>query len=76
MITKGQPDLLYGGTFFSLLIIYLLNLALLVVMLVLASPQVTWAGFGRELLQNTMEFTVTLTLGVNRVVRGVFPALP
>ena len=33
MIPKGQPDLHYGGTFFSVMIIYLLNLALLAALL-------------------------------------------
>ncbi len=70
MITKGQPDLHYGGTFFSLMIIYLLNLILLAAMLILASPQVTWAGFGQELLQNTIDFTVSLTIGLNEALRS------
>ena len=70
MITKGQPDLHYGGTFFSLMIIYLLNLILLAAMLILASPQVTWAGFGQELLQNTIDFTVALTIGLNEALRS------
>ena len=39
MIGKGQTDLAYGGTFFSLLVIYLMNLLLLTFMLLLASPQ-------------------------------------
>lgn len=73
MITKGQPDLYYGGTFFSLTVIYLLNLVLLAAMLILASPQVTWAGFGQELLQNTIDFTVSLTIGLNEALRGYLP---
>jgi hypothetical protein len=70
MITKGQPDLHYGGTFFSLMVIYLLNLLLLAALLIIASPQVTWAGFGRELFDNAMEFTVQATLLVNQYVRA------
>lgn len=73
MITKGQPDLHYGGTFFSLTVIYLLNLLLLAAMLVLASPQVTWAGFGKELLQNTIDFTVSFTLTLNEILRTYLP---
>lgn len=69
MITKGQPDLHYGGTFFSLILIYLLNLGCLSVMLIIASPQVTWWAFGNELLNNTMEFTVAATLALNHLLR-------
>ena len=39
MIPKGQPDLHYGGTFFSLVLIYVVNLALLAMLLVIASPR-------------------------------------
>jgi len=69
MVAKGQPDLQYGGTFFSLTIIYLLNLTLLAALLILASPKITWAGFGRELLQNTMDFTVQITRAVHQLLR-------
>ncbi|HEY5743640.1 MAG TPA: hypothetical protein VIS99_13985 [Terrimicrobiaceae bacterium] len=57
MIPKGQPDLLYGGTFFSIMIIYLLNLVLLAALLIIASPQLTWLGFARELLQDAVDLT-------------------
>ena len=69
MVAKGQPDLHYGGTFFSLTIIYLLNLTLLAALLILASPKITWTGFGRELLQNTMDFTAQITLAFNQLLR-------
>ena len=69
MIPKGQPDLHYGGTFFSLTVIYLLNLLLLAVFLIVASKQVSWYGFGRELFQNTVDFTAQCTLLINRLVR-------
>jgi len=69
MIPKGQPDLHYGGTFFSLMLIYLLNLLILAVLLIVASPQISWAGFGKELLQNAIDFTAQTTLAINRVLR-------
>jgi len=69
MITKGQPDLYYGGTFFSLVVIYILNLILLSIMLVLAAPEITWLSFLRELFQNTVDFTADLTLLLNRAIR-------
>jgi len=56
MIPKNQTDLSDQGTFFSLVVIYLMNLLLLSVMLVLASPQITFAGFGSDLLTNIGSF--------------------
>ena len=52
MIPKNQTDLSDHGTFFSLVLIYLLNLIILCIMLIIASPQITFAGFGAELLTN------------------------
>ena len=69
LIPKGQPDLHYGGTFFSLVVIYVLNLALIATLLIIASPQVTWAGFGRELMQNAVNLTGWVTLQLNRFFR-------
>ena len=56
MIPKKQTDLTDHGTFFSLVMIYLMNLALLSVMLVLASSQITFADLGRESLANAARF--------------------
>jgi hypothetical protein len=56
MIPKKQTDLTDHGTFFSLVVIYLMNLALLSVMLVLASSQITFADLGREFVVNTDKF--------------------
>jgi hypothetical protein len=56
MIPKKQTDLTDHGTFFSLVVIYLMNLALLSVMLVLASSQITFADLGREFVANADKF--------------------
>ncbi len=56
MIPKNQTDLSDQGTFFSLVVIYLMNLLLLTAMLILASPQITFAGFGGDLLINLGNF--------------------
>ncbi len=56
MIPKGQTDLTYYGTFFSLVIIYIMNLAVLTVLLIIASPHVTWRGFGVEWMRHAQEF--------------------
>ena len=52
MLPKGQSDLSYHGTFFSLVLIYLMNLAVLTALLLLTAPHVTVHGFGREFLHN------------------------
>ena len=57
MIGKKQTDLTEHGTFFSLVLIYLLNLILLSVMLVLASKQITFESFGADLLTNVGNFS-------------------
>ena len=56
MIPKKQSDLTDHGTFFSLVVIYLMNLILLSAMLVLASRQITFAGFGQDLMINLTSF--------------------
>src|SRR5439155_2039716 len=57
MIPKNQTDLSDQGTFFSLVVIYLMNLVLLSVMLILASPDITFASFGADLVSNLANFT-------------------
>jgi hypothetical protein len=56
MIPKGQTDLSYYGTFFSLVMIYLMNLAVLTLLLIIASPHVTWGGFALEWVRNAHGF--------------------
>ena len=56
MIPRGQTDLAYGGTFFSLTIIYLMNLLVLSLLLILATPYVSFRSFGRELLAHAAIF--------------------
>jgi hypothetical protein len=63
MLWNGQTDLIEHGTFFSMMLIYLINFAILSVMLILASRDVTFSSFGHELLQGAMDFSdVTLRL--------------
>ena len=61
MIPKKQTDLTDQGTFFSLIVIYLMNLLLLSVMLVLASPEITFMDFGRDFVANAEKFTAWVT---------------
>ena len=64
MIPKGQTDLTYYGTFFSLVIIWLMNVLVLTALLILASPHVTARGFGLEWLENAEAFAATLRMVV------------
>jgi hypothetical protein len=70
MIPKNQTDLRDHGTFFSLVIIYLMNLLLLSVMLVLASRQMTFADFGSDLLTNISHFSRGVVALAERFNRG------
>src|SRR5712691_6467495 len=56
MIPKNQSDLSDNGTIFSLVVIYLMNLLLLCVMLIIASPEITFASFGADMMQNIASF--------------------
>jgi hypothetical protein len=57
MIPKNQTDLRDHGTFFSLVVIYLLNLVLLSVFLIIASPHITFIGFGEDVAKNLGSFS-------------------
>jgi hypothetical protein len=57
MIPKGQTDLTAHGTFFSLVIIYIMNLLILALFLIIAAPEIGFASFGLELLENTEDFS-------------------
>lgn len=60
MIVRGQPDLEYGGVFFSIVLIYLLNLALICAMLVALSPTMDSSGFAGELLHQAQEVSTRI----------------
>ena len=66
MIPKNQTDLKDHGTFFSLVIIYLMNLLLLALFLILAAPEITFAAFGHEFLENAEDLSEVVWLGVRR----------
>jgi hypothetical protein len=57
MLWNGQTDLIQHGTFFSMMVIYLINFSVLSLMLIVASRDVTFLSFGKELLQGAMEFS-------------------
>ncbi|MEP6699142.1 MAG: hypothetical protein ABJB09_05360 [Verrucomicrobiota bacterium] len=70
MIPKNQTDLTAHGTFFSLVVIYLMNLLLLSCLLVLASSQITFAGLGKDLLINIGAFAHWIGELFDRFSRG------
>ena len=55
MITKDQPDLKQNGTFFSLTVIYLINLLILSAFLVLASKSTSRHDFVRTWKENAVQ---------------------
>jgi hypothetical protein len=60
MIVRGQPDLEYGGVFFSVVLIYLLNLGLICAMLVALTPAVDLPDFAREVLHQAQELSTQI----------------
>lgn len=56
LITKGQPDLHYGGTFFSLMVIYMINLLIITGLLLVTGKSSLWYDFGESLLRNAEGF--------------------
>lgn len=55
MIPRDQPDLRENGTFLSLMIIYLANIAVLVMLTCLASPDMGFRAFAAEWVDNARE---------------------
>jgi hypothetical protein len=56
LITKGQPDLHYGGTFFSLIVIYLINLLIITALVLATSRREISIGYGESLVRNSSDF--------------------
>jgi hypothetical protein len=71
MIPRGQTDLAYGGTFFSLTVIYLMNLLVLSLLLILATPYVSFASFGRELLVHAATFATEAAKFLELLLRAL-----
>jgi hypothetical protein len=70
MIPKNQTDLSDHGTFFSLVIIYLMNLTLLIVLLVVAARQVTFLALANDFIVNTSNFAEWVVYACQRFARG------
>ncbi|MEP6821682.1 MAG: hypothetical protein ABI946_04960 [Chthoniobacterales bacterium] len=72
MIPKNQSDLRDHGTFFSLVVIYLMNLLVLSVLLVVASPQITFLDFGAEIGENIGRFLDAIGRVFDSFARGAW----
>jgi hypothetical protein len=70
MIPKNQTDLSDHGTFFSLVFIYLMNLLLLSVLLIIASPQITFPSFADDFVTNLRRFSEWVGGLMNMFTRG------
>jgi hypothetical protein len=70
MIPKNQTDLSDHGTFFSLVVIYLANLVLLSAMLIAAAPQITFASFAADFLNNVGTFSQIVVDVCHRFIAG------
>ncbi len=74
MIPKGQSDLSCHGTFFSLVLIYIMNLTVLSIMLIVGSQHVTWLAFGSEFFDNTVNFSAWVYELAAKWIAGLGPA--
>jgi hypothetical protein len=57
MIRKGQSDLRMHGNFFSLVVIYIVNLLVVTLLLIVTAPGVEFVDFARRMLLNAEEFS-------------------
>jgi len=64
MIARDQPDLKINGTFFSLMVIVLVNLLIISVLLILASPQLSLRGYCSQWFDGAWNFLFSLWMAV------------
>lgn len=67
LVLKDQPDLKYGGTFFSLLVIYLINLLIITLLLLLIAPGVSFGNYWNDFCINTSDFISFTSLVLQQV---------
>jgi hypothetical protein len=68
--SEKPSDLSDNGTIFSLVVIYLINLLLLSAMLIIASPHISFASFGADILRNIANFSHAIVGLCDRFSRG------
>jgi hypothetical protein len=70
MIPKGQSDLSSHGTFFSLVLIYLVNLVLITLFVIVADRGIRFRGFAHELSLSCEDFAAWVVAVVRGAVAG------
>ena len=68
MILKNQPDLRQNGTFFSLTLIYLINMLIIIAMLVIAAPALAWRNFTTAWLTRAYTFPTRMIESVREIL--------
>jgi len=66
-VFQGQPDVHYGGTFFSIIIIYAINLVLVTLVLLRSAPYVSTTAFLEQFVSNLAELIDQLEWIVGRL---------
>ncbi|MBX9742138.1 MAG: hypothetical protein K2W99_01145 [Chthoniobacterales bacterium] len=67
LIVKGQPDLHYSGTFFSLLVIYLINLSIITLLLLLIAPEASFLNYWNDFCANSSDFISFMNMVLQQV---------
>ncbi len=74
MIPKGQSDLASHGTFFSLVVIYLMNLLLITLFVIIADQATTFTSFWDRLSLNCEDFSAWIAGWFFHVLSQLWPA--
>lgn len=70
MIPKGQSDLAMNGYFFSLVLIYVMNLLTLSALLIFAAPEVTFVSFWSEVERHAIAVSDAVLALVEAAIRS------
>lgn len=71
LIVQGQPDLHYGGTFFSMILIYGINLLLVTIFLLVTAPYVSTMTFLEQFANNMEAFLAMVQQGLEKMSLGL-----
>lgn len=69
IIPRDQPDLQENGTFFSLALIYLVNVVLVSALVCLGSPKLSWQNFTYNWVNNAMDLIQKTSQGTESLLR-------
>ncbi len=68
LIARGQPDLHYGGSFFSIMLIYCINLGILTLLLLSTSRTVTLEHYGNIAVESAVDMILAIRRGYEELV--------